>query len=103
VEDRNSALSPAAPKLKARKKKLFFTIWANMPEIAQQKVKELLTVPVWLDLELNSQDLLVLRNAIKSTHAILKHDNEQLTQFAAENAYYNIRMGPDELPNSYYN
>ncbi len=41
-----------------------------MSEISQQKVKEHLTVPVWLDLELNSQDQLILWNAIKAIHAI---------------------------------
>jgi hypothetical protein len=51
-------------KLDEGKKKLFFTVWAKMSEISQQKVKEHLTVPVWLDLELNSQDPLVLWNAI---------------------------------------
>jgi hypothetical protein len=89
-------------KLDEDKKKLFFTIWANMSEISQQKVNEHLTVPVWLDLKLNSQDPLVLWNAIKATYAIVKQDNDQLTLFAAENAYNNIRMRPDELPNSYY-
>jgi hypothetical protein len=89
-------------KLKEDKKKLFFTIWANMLENSRQKVKEHLTVPVWLDLELNSQDPLVLKNAIKANHAIVKQDNDQLMLFAAENAYKNIRMRPDELPNSYY-
>ncbi len=89
-------------KLDEDKKKLFFTIWANMSEISQQKVKEHLTAPVWPDLELNSQDPLILWNAIKATDAIVKQDNDQLTLFAAENAYNNIRMRPDELPNSYY-
>ncbi len=74
-----------------------------MSEISRQKVKEHLTVPVWLDLEPNSQDPLVLWNEIKATHAIVKQDNDQLTLFAAENAYNNIRMRPDELPNSYCN
>jgi hypothetical protein len=74
-----------------------------MSEISQQKVKEHLTVPVWLDLELNSQDPLVLWNAIKATHGIVKQDNDQLTLFVAENAYNNTRMRPDELPYSYYN
>jgi hypothetical protein len=73
-----------------------------MSEISQQKVKEHLTVPVWLDLEMNSQDPLILWIAIKATHAIVKQDNYQLTLFAAENAYNNIRMRPDELPNRYY-
>ena len=90
-------------KLDEDKKKLFFTIWANMSEISQQKVKEHLTLPVWLNLELNSQDPLILWNAVKATHAIVKQDNDDLTLFAAENAYNNIRMRPDELPNSYYN
>ncbi len=45
-------------KLDEDKKKLFFTIWANMSEVSIQKVKEHLTVPVWLELELNSQDSL---------------------------------------------
>ncbi len=62
-----------------------------------------MTLPVWLDLELNSQDPLILWNAVKATHAIVKQDNDELTLFAAENAYNNIRMRPDELPNSYYN
>jgi hypothetical protein len=53
------------------KKKLFFTIWANMSEVSLQKVKEHLTVPVWLELELNSQDPLILWNAIKATHTIV--------------------------------
>ncbi len=56
-----------------------------------------------LYLELNSRDPLVLWNAIKATHAIVKQDNDQLTLFAAENAYSIIRMRPDESPNSYYN
>jgi hypothetical protein len=30
------------------KKKLFFTIWANLSEVSLQKVKEQSTVPVWL-------------------------------------------------------
>jgi hypothetical protein len=90
-------------KLDKDKKKLFFTIWANMSEVSIQKVKEHLTVPVWLELERNSQDPLILWNAIKATHAIVKQDNDELTLFAAENAYNNIRMKPDELPNSYYN
>jgi hypothetical protein len=33
----------------------------------------------------------------------VKQDNDQLTLFAAENAYNNIKMRPDELSNSYYN
>ncbi len=33
----------------------------------------------------------------------MKQDNDELTLFAAENAYNNIRMRPDELPNRYYN
>ena len=85
-------------KLDEDKKKLFFTIWANMSEISQQKVKEHLTLPVWQDLELNLQDPLILWNAVKATHAIVKQDNDQLTLFAAENAYTNIRMWPDEFP-----
>ncbi len=56
-----------------------------------------------MDLELNSQDPLILWNAVKATHAIVKQDNDELTLFAAENAYNNIRMRPDELPNTYYN
>jgi hypothetical protein len=101
TESRNN--SKKRVKLDEDKKRPFFTIWANMSEISQQKVKEPLTVPVWLDLELNSQDPLILWNAIKATHAIVKQDNDQLTLFAAESAYNNIRMRPDELPNSYYN
>ena len=85
------------------KKKLFFTIWANMSEVSIQKVKEHLTVPVWLELELNSQDPLILWNAIKATHMIVKQDNDKLTLFAAEAAYNNIKMRPDELPISYFN
>jgi hypothetical protein len=57
TESRNNAKK--AVKLDKDKKKLFFTIWANMSEVSQQKVKEHLTVPVWLDLELNSQDPLI--------------------------------------------
>ncbi len=37
-------------KLDEYKKKLFFAIWANMSEVSLQKVKEHLTVPVWLEL-----------------------------------------------------
>jgi hypothetical protein len=85
------------------KKKLFFSIWANMSEVSIQKVKEHLTVPVWLELELNSQDPLILWNAIKATHMIVKQDNDKLTLFAAEAAYNNIKMRPDELPISYFN
>jgi hypothetical protein len=70
-------------KLGKDKKKLFFTIWTNMSEVLLQKVKEHLTIPVWLELELNSQDPLILWNAIKATHTIVKQDNDQLTLFAA--------------------
>ncbi len=50
------------------KKRFFFTIWSNMSELSLQKVKVHLyrTVPVWLDLELNSQDPLILWNANKA-------------------------------------
>jgi hypothetical protein len=74
-----------------------------MSEVSLQKVKEHLTIPVWLELELNSQDPLILWNAIKATHMIVKQDNDKLTLFAAEAAYNNIKMRPDELPISYFN
>jgi hypothetical protein len=90
-------------KLDEDKKKLFFTIWDNMSEVSLQKIKEHLTVPVWLELELSSQDPLILWNAIKATHTIVKQDNDQLTLFAAEAAYNNIKMRLDELPISYFN
>jgi hypothetical protein len=90
-------------KLDEDKKKLFFTIWANMFEVSLQKVKEHVTVPVWHELELSSQDPLVLWNAIKATHTIVKPDNDQLTLFAAEAAYSNIKMRLNELPISYFN
>jgi hypothetical protein len=90
-------------KLDGDKRKLFFTIWANMSEASLQKVKEHLTIPVWLELELTSQDPLILWNAIKSTHTVVEQDNNQLTLFAAEAAYNNIKMRPDELPISYFN
>jgi hypothetical protein len=83
-------------KLDEDKKKLFFTIWANMSEVSLQKVKEHLTVPVWLELELNSLDPLILWNAIKATHTVVKQDNDKLTLFAAEAAYNNIKMRPDD-------
>jgi hypothetical protein len=90
-------------KLDEDKKKLFFTICRNMSEVSIQKVKEHLTVPVWLELELNTQDPLILWNAIKATHMIVKQDNDKLTLFAVEAAYNNIKMRPDELPISYFN
>jgi hypothetical protein len=89
-------------KLEEDKKKSFFTSWANMPEISLQKVKEHLTIPVWLESELTSQDPLILWNAIKATHTIVKKDNVQLTLFAVEAAYNNIKMRSDELPFSYF-
>jgi hypothetical protein len=58
------------------KKKLFFTICENMSEVSLQKVKEHLTATERLELELNSQDPLILWNAIKATHTIVKQDNE---------------------------
>ncbi len=66
-----------------------------MSEVSIQKVKEHSTVPVWLELELNSQDPLILWNAIKATHTIAKQDNDWLTLLAAEKAYNNIKMRPD--------
>ncbi len=45
----------------------------------------------------------ILWNAIKATHTIVKQDNDKLTLFAAEAAYNNIKMRPDELPISYCN
>ncbi len=53
------------------KKKLFFTIWANR-EVSLQKTKEHLTVAVRLEFELNSQDPLILCNAIKATYTSVK-------------------------------
>ncbi len=90
-------------KLDEDKKKSFFTICRNMSEVSIQKVKDYLTVPVWLELELNTQDPLILWNAIKATHMIVKQDNDKLTFFAAEAAYNNIKMRPDELTISYFN
>jgi hypothetical protein len=55
-----------------------------MLKVSLQKGKEHLTVPVWQELELNSQDPLILWNAIKATHTIVKQDNDILTLFAAE-------------------
>jgi hypothetical protein len=74
-----------------------------MSEVSLQKIKEHLTVPVRQELEFNSQDPLILSNTIKATHTIVKKDNDQLRLFAAESAYNNIKMGPDELPISYFN
>jgi hypothetical protein len=59
------------------KKKFFFTIWANMSEVSLQKVEEYLTVPLWQELELSSQDPVILWNAIKATHTIVKQDNDE--------------------------
>jgi hypothetical protein len=64
-------------KLDEEKKKLFFTICANMSEVSLQKIKEYLTVPVWQEIEFNSQDPLTLWNAIEATHTIVKQDNDQ--------------------------
>ncbi len=50
-----------------------------MSEVSLQKIKEQLTVPLWLDLELNSQDPQILLNAIKATLTIVKQDNNILT------------------------
>ncbi len=58
-----------------------------------RKVKEHLTIPVWLELELSSQDPLILWNPVKATHTIVKQDSDQLTLFAAEAAYNNIKAG----------
>jgi hypothetical protein len=101
-------------KLDEEKKKLFFTIWANISEVSLQKVKEHLTVPVCLELEHltvpvclelehSSQDPLILRNAIKATHTIVKQDNDQFTLFTGEAAYNSIKMRSEELPISYFN
>jgi hypothetical protein len=73
-----------------------------MSEVSLQKVKEHLTVPVWLELELSAQDPLILWNAIKATHTIVKQDNDQFTLLAAEKAYNNIKMRPDEELISYF-
>ncbi len=62
-----------------------------------------MNVPVWLELELSSQDPLILWNAIKATHTIVKQNNDQLTLLAAENAHNNIKTRPDELPINYFN
>ncbi len=51
-------------KLDEDKKKLFFIIWANMSEVSLQNVKENLTIPVWGEFELASQDPLILWNAV---------------------------------------
>jgi hypothetical protein len=74
-----------------------------MSEVSLQKVKEHLTTPVRQELELNSQDPLILWNAIKATYIIVKQDNDQLTLFVAEAAYNNIKTRPVELPISYLN
>ncbi len=72
-----------------------------MSEVSLQK--ERLTVPVWQELELSSQDPLILWDAVKATHTIVKQDNDPLTLFAAEAAYKNIKMRTDELLISYFN
>ncbi len=48
-------------------------------------------------IELNSQDPLILWNAIKANHTIVKQDSDQLTLFAAYAAYNDIKMRNDLL------